>query len=508
MTSSGPAPTPRPGRTAGRTARAIWRRLGLLGAESATPPRPLTFRAAVVIFVLAIVLAYLFVGPWFTIVTAALAIVTVRFNPDPGRPFAFATLALIVGAAFVSSVLVAPTEADPSILYAQARRYAAQFGSFAGVFFAIATMMYAVTERPPTVQAPATAPPGVLLRRWRVAARTDISVGLARLGAIGLAVGVGAVVRFAAAPGALPGETVPLIQNLRLGTTYSLDAGGGAVPTALWPPFGVGLAAYLPLSAKLVSLVVSLLVIAMAALAAWRLSGQRAAVVAAWLVAVVPACWALSLNELLAALFVLVAVAIVGRGLPGWGGLLAVGVCLGLAGLGRPDALFGLVVLGAVVAVRARRADRDVIRPVAMVLLGALLTVAGWVNYTATTFGFPYVAETVRAALRDPIGAGGAGIRLAGAAVLLALLAWGVIAADRSARRSTVWALVLAAWCLLTAVGSGQIGDPLSWSAPAVAVAVGVLRPWEATGRSLRSARPGRTSSSASDLASTDVASR
>ncbi|MEZ5134713.1 MAG: hypothetical protein R2699_06565 [Acidimicrobiales bacterium] len=110
MTSSGPAPTPRPGRTAGRTARAIWRRLGLLGAESATPPRPLTFRAAVVIFVLAIVLAYLFVGPWFTIVTAALAIVTVRFNPDPGRPFAFATLALIVGAAFVSSVLVAPTE--------------------------------------------------------------------------------------------------------------------------------------------------------------------------------------------------------------------------------------------------------------------------------------------------------------------------------------------------------------------------------------------------------------
>ncbi|MEZ5134715.1 MAG: hypothetical protein R2699_06575 [Acidimicrobiales bacterium] len=66
-----------------------------------------------------------------------------------------------------------------------------------------------------------------------------------------------------------------------------------------------------------------------------------------------PACWALSLNELLAALFVLVAVAIVGRGLPGWGGLLAVGVCLGLAGLGRPDALFGLVVLGAVVAVRA-----------------------------------------------------------------------------------------------------------------------------------------------------------
>ncbi|MEZ5134716.1 MAG: hypothetical protein R2699_06580 [Acidimicrobiales bacterium] len=60
-----------------------------------------------------------------------------------------------------------------------------------------------------------------------------------------------------------------------------------------------------------------------------------------------------------------------------------------------------------------------------MVLLGALLTVAGWVNYTATTFGFPYVAETVRAALRDPIGAGGAGIRLAGAAVLLALLAWG-----------------------------------------------------------------------------------
>ncbi|MEZ5134714.1 MAG: hypothetical protein R2699_06570 [Acidimicrobiales bacterium] len=79
-----------------------------------------------------------------------------------------------------------------------------------------------------------------------------------------MAVGVGAVVRFAAAPGALPGETVPLIQNLRLGTTYSLDAGGGAVPTALWPPFGVGLAAYLPLSAKLVSLVVSLLVIAMA----------------------------------------------------------------------------------------------------------------------------------------------------------------------------------------------------------------------------------------------------
>ena len=491
-----------------RTARLVWKRLGLLApAQGMPPPRPLTFRAAVVIFVLAIVLAYLFVGPWFMLVTAFLAIVTVRFNPDPGRPFAFATVALVVGAAFVSTALVTPGPEDPNILYAQARSLAAQLGSFAGVFFAIATMMYAVTERPRTVQAPPVPGPQDALRRWRLALRTDVSVAIARLGAIGLAVGVGAVVRFALAPTALPAQVDGLVQNLRLGTVYSLEVGGGATPTAAWPPLGPALAAYLPLGAGVIALVVSLGVIGAAALAAWRRAGQTTAVVAAWLVALVPACWSLSLDELVAALFLLLALAVLGRNQPTPGAGFVIGILLGAAVLGRPDAVAAVPVV-VVLVLLGRRPDTAPWRSVATILVGAGLVVAGWVNYTASTFGWPFLAESLGDLWRDPVGPGGGTVRLAGAVVLLVLAGWGVVEASPRRRREVVGIGALALWCFLTGLLSGQVTDPLSWSGPLVAVAVAQLRPWAGRGPGRRSGRRGRTSSPASDPASRDAARR
>jgi hypothetical protein len=466
-----------------RTARAISRRLGLMRTPSSYQPAVLSLRAAAVIFLLSIGLAYLLVGVWFMVVTAALAVVTIRFNPDPGRPFAFATFALVAAAMLVTIArpvelqggglsFELPQPGDPTIVFAKVREFAGQLGSYAGVFLAIATMMYAVAERTPR--------PGTQRQPWLAprltAARTALMAvpAAARKAAPFAAVGVVAVaVRVALAPAPIAPSLDGLIRNLRMGTSYSAVA-GSTVPDGVDAPLAPVIGAFAPFGPRLVAVVLSLGVVALAGWCAQRWGGRPAAIAAALVAAVMPAVWDQRLSGIAAAAGVLAAVCLLGDDTerPGLLGRTATaGVSCGLAGLARPDAFVAVLVLAVWVLLGSgpRRGVRA-----AMVVVVAAVTMSPWLNFVWSEFGVGLPAAELGAALRDPSAAS----RLPGtaSAVLLGVLALALVvrAGLQSRSKELLPLLALPAWCGLAALVTLKPSDLWSWSAPLLAVLCGV----------------------------------
>ncbi|MCX7622046.1 MAG: hypothetical protein N2037_14535, partial [Acidimicrobiales bacterium] len=397
--------------SARRTARLFYKRLGLLGAPRDHEPAPLSIRAAAVIFILAIVLAYLLVGVWFMVVTAVVALVTLRFNPDPGRPFAFAAFALVFGAMLATIVrpvemqnggfsFELPQPGDPTIVFAKVREFASQLGSYAGVFLAIATMMYAVAERSPTV--PPERQPSLAARigavREFVAAMLRTLVREMPMAAIG----VGAlVIRLALAPPAVAPSLEGLVRNLRMGYSYSAVS-GSIVPDGIDAPLAPVIAAYSPFGPRLVAVGLSLTVVALAGWCAYRWAGRRGALVAAIVAAFMPAIWDQQLSGLAASGCVLAALLLtdpngeVNRPL---GRAAAAGLVCGLAGLARPDALVAVpVVVGWWLSGPSART----VSRAAILIAIAGLTMSPWLNFVWSEFGFGLPTASLHSTLRDP----------------------------------------------------------------------------------------------------------
>lgn len=429
-------------------------------------PSPFSLMTLTILFLVAVVAGYLFVGTDVLVLAVAL-LVLLRFGRDPARPLALAAFALLVIAGIASIVQDNPSVVN--LAYSSRRPVAAEAGAIIGVFLVLATLIFSVTERASTA-----APPRPLWRHLTAeqlqSIREFVPAWLRFWAPYGAVLVVATAVRVVAAPRPLAAAYDPLITNLRLGTGYSA-APPGAVPAGEFPPLATGVAAYFPYGPKLALFAASLATVAVVAWLAERWWGRRASLCAAGFAAVLPAMWDQQLPVTLAQLFLVIGVAVADpvRANPRRAAL--AGFTVGLAVLARPDALIAAAVVLAWIAVVARRRASLVF----CFLFVFVVTVAPWCNFVWSQFGLPWPMATLAATLNDPT----ATSRLPGivgfAVGIVVLL--GVVVARRRERGTTaaVWfpLLLLPVACLLLSFTDFPARDPLSWSAPMAALALG-----------------------------------
>lgn len=420
----------------------------------------------VALFLVAVLVGYLLVGRDVVVLAIAM-LVLLRFGRDPGRPLALAAFLLLIIAG-VASIL---QEIPPQLVvnYANRRPTATEAGAIVGVFLLLSTVILAVTER-----APQRAPWRPIFRRPdRGALRATVarmSMALRRAWPYAAAGIVAAGIRVVLSPVALPTVYTPLVDNLRLGTGYSMTAPSGAIPFGDTPPLAVGLVAYFPLGAGPALWLVGLASVATAGWYANRRWGRAASIMAVAVAAVLPSLWAQQLAVQLAGLFVLWGVALCDPALGRTSGRAVLsGALLGAAVLARPDAAVALIVVLAWIFVLDREAWRDAAR----VLVGAVVVMAPWVNFVWTSFGPPWLASTLGTTLNDPASAtrlGYLGFAVSAAAVVVVLAALRDTLEDARTWMPFVAIPLVAAALCVTDLGHR---DVLGWAGPLAAVLIG-----------------------------------
>ncbi len=452
--------------------------------------------AAVVLSVVAVTICYLLVGTAFAIIGGGLVIATFSYRLDPGRPAAMVAFLFAVGAALATIFEYRPQAGDPTLQYAANRPGASTAGNMAGALMAVAAIMFGLTERADGTQAIESVPgPTRWLRRLptRLLSRETVAfwAPVVSCGVIGIGL------RTALGARATPVEAEELVRNVRMGVGYATKIWAPGTASAAHAPLGVLVAAFSPIGDRASLVVASIVVTVLAAWVATQWRGRRCGVLAAAVVAVVPAVWDATLAVTLAGAFVLGIVALLWRPVvearpvasPVRLGL-ALGVCAGGAVLARPDAVVALPVLGLWVA--GTGALPRLWRPLAggVALAGAM--VAPWVQFVLATAHLPFVAPGLRAFASDP----GAAHRLPAVVVLAAdaaVAAGAVVLLLRAGARGSARHRGLLPFVALPAasvvVGLVAPFDRglLSWSAPVLAVAVAV---W--VDGSARSGRPAR----------------
>ncbi len=462
------------GATGGAAASGV--RLPRLGREAETAETAdavgFPIRTLLLLLGSAVVVGYLFVGRDVLILAIGL-VVLLRFGRDPGRPLALAAFALLVIAA------IATIAQDPSgainTSYASRRTLAAEAGAIVGVFLVLATIIFAFTER-----SPEAAPKRPVFRRvslveidafrrmvprWAAFAAPYVPIGFIAL-----------AIRLVLAPAALPPAYNLLIENLRLGTGYSLAAPSGGVPVGTFPPLSSTFAAYFPLGPTVILLLVSLGTVALVARAAYVQWGRGASVLAAATAAVLPSLWAQQLPIQLAGLLVLGGVVLAEpRRLTTTRAALA-GLCLGGAFLARPDAGAALVVVVVWLALeQGWRARGDI----AALLATAGVVIAPWLNFVWTEFGLPWPMSTLAATLNDPTTRSRFPAVVAFALGLVVVVAMvPALRARRDEVRTCLPYIILPVISLGLMFTNVPEREPIGWSAPLVTVLFG---PWLAS---------------------------
>jgi hypothetical protein len=445
--------------------------------------RPFSFPTMVTVFVLAMVFGYLVVGRDIVVLAVAL-LVLLRFGRDPGRPLALAGFVLLVVAAVATIVQEFPPEVN--LAYATRRTIAAETGAIVGVFLVLAIIIFSVTERSPE-PAPRRRRRGTV--RCELAALVAVLARPARvIVPIGLIAAVAVAIRALGLPAALSPQYNVLIDNLRLGSGYQLGApsilGGEAVGTAgradAFPPLSPVIVAYSPLGPGLALMLVSLGIVVLVGWQATRRWGRASGLMAAAVAAVLPPLWSPQLPVQLAALAVLGGVAFAEPArLSPWRAA-AGGVCLGLAFLARPDAIAALVVVVAWIMLSRRGVARAQAGAgeLAALIGAAIVVMAPWLNFVWTEFGLPWPMASLAATLDDPSSAPRLDATMATTAAVIPALALVLVFFLSRARRDLRLALlpffVLPILCLTLSVTGLSARDPLSWSAPLVAVVLGM----------------------------------
>jgi hypothetical protein len=443
---------------------------GSVGAGQADPGTgrfPLVLLLAVVAFALAI--GYLLLGRDLIVVAIAL-VVLVRFGRDPGRPLALGAFVLLVASA-VSTIAQGGGEDGVTLSYATRRTVAAQSGAVIGVLLVVATIAFAVTERSPR-RAPARQG-GAEVDRAHLGAFRRVLLPWLRAALPYAAIAAGGVaVRLAGAPLALPLRYEPLLDNLRLGTGYSMATPSGGTPVGDVPPLAPLLVAYSPLGARVALLLVSTVTVVAVGRLVHRREGRAAGIMAAAAAALLPGMWGEQLPVQLAGLFVLGGVALADPIQLTTRRAAIAGASLGLATLARPDAALALLVV-AVWITQSREPGRAKYR--GALLVSAVLVVLPWATYIWQEFGSPWLTSSLPATLNDPLAVTrGAGV--VKVAVSAAFGAAFVVAAGRLWHRRAVLLpyLVLPAVGVALAFTEPLHRDPFGWTAPLVAVVLGI----------------------------------
>lgn len=442
-------------------------------------------RTLVVLFGIAVVVGYLFIGR--DVIVLALAMLgLLAFAREPGRPLALAAFLLLV----ISAIATILPEIPPRLVigYANRRPTAAEAGAIVGLFLVLSTAIFAVTERSPT---PAPVRPIV---RWLTAAQRRAVVKaipawfvewVPFVAIVVVALGVRKVLSSAPLD---PVAYGPLIDNLRLGLDYSLRTPSGGVLAAAYPPLAPVVVAYFPLGPANAQLLVSTATVVVAAVYAHRIRGRSAALLAALLAALAPSMWAPQLPTLLAALFVACGVALADpmhsppfdlpagtrprvTVLSGRRGLLA-GACLGLAFLARPDAGIAVPVVIAWLVLATPKGERPR-GPIAALVVGFVAVAAPWLNAVWSQVGLPWPTESLATTLNDPTAATRLpALAMFGAGVIGVALTGVAASALWSRRIALLPCFAIPAAAVLLGLTGLPNRDLLSWSAPLAVVLV------------------------------------
>jgi hypothetical protein len=425
---------------------------------------PLVAAAGFVLIALGV--GYLLIGAELVVGAIAL-LVLLRFGRDPGRPLALGAVLLLVVAAI--STIVQDRDALVTLTFANRRTIAAEAGAVIGTFLVIAVIIFAITERSGDRASARSGRAG--LDRLHLATLVAVLPAWIRAGVAYVVVAlVGLAIRLVAAPDALSPAYQPLIDNLRLGTGYSLARPSGGTPAGDLPPLAPVLVAYSPLGARAALLAVSTLTVFGVGWVAHRRWGRAAGITAAGFAAILPALWREQLPVQLAALAVLAGVALAEpTEITTRRAALAGGV-LGLAVLARPDAVVAVVVVAIWISRQAegRRA------PVAALGASTAVVLLPWVNFVWTESASPWLASSLPATLNDPLSVGRSASVITIAVSVVFVAAWIVAASTLWHQRGALIPfLALPIVTVALALSEPLARDPLTWSAPLVAVVLG-----------------------------------
>jgi hypothetical protein len=439
----------------------------------AEPDAPATGRfplgLLVAVVALAFAVGYLLLGRDLIVVAIAL-VVLVRFGRDPGRPLALGAFLLLVASA-VSTIVQGAGEEGVTLSYATRRTVAAQSGAVIGVLLVVATIAFAVSERSPQ-RAPARQG-GMEVDRAHLGAFRRVLLPWLRAALPYAAIAAGgAAVRLVGAPLALPLRYEPLLDNLRLGTGYSMATPSGGTPVGDIPPLAPLLVAYSPLGARVALLLVSTVTVVAVGRLVHRREGRAAGIMAAAFAALLPGMWGEQLPIQLAGLFVLGGVALADPIQLTTRRAAIAGASLGLATLARPDAGLALLVV-AVWITQSREPGRAKYR--GALLVSAVLVVLPWATYIWQEFGSPWLTSSLPATLNDPLAASRAPGTIK-VAVSAAFVAAFVLAGARLWHRRAVLLpyLVLPLVGVVLALTEPLRRDPFGWTAPLAAVVLGM----------------------------------
>lgn len=295
------------------------------------------------------------------VVIAALLGMSKSTGPRQAAAAACGFLAL----AALATILEAPLGGqDLSLGYATSRPVAAAAARLAGLALLVAILASAREERSPFP----LGSPASRSRRLDVRARRLIAAASPAL-PYAAAVTLVAAVRGMTAPGSLSPASASLAQNLQDGLGYAVGT-GERLPSAI-QPLGPMVAAFAPFSVGAAALVANCVTVLAAMRLGRRLAGRRAAAAVGLLTAPLMVVASPRLDHALAA-------ALVGAGLVlAWPTDLTfrraagAGLCLGGAGLARPEAIVVVLLVAPwAAAVLGRRAMRPM-----LCLVGAVIVV-------------------------------------------------------------------------------------------------------------------------------------
>ena len=361
--------------------------------------------------IVATLVGALLVGPLALVVGVA-GLLVVRSTDDPVAITGIAApiLFLIAACSSVTPLLFGSTSFGLS--YSSDREWAHQLTLVAMVFAVLTIALLAVSSRR---TAPVTGSPMMLPWTGLAAAvRTNALAALSVIGA-GVVGVVGSVWNRDA------GGVGGLVQQIRFGTKYSVDAFGGDAAVDLAP-----LAPVVRAVVQVAPALLQGLVVAGICLVSIRWVRGRDVDAPTWLVAlavaVSPLSWGVGLGGQCAALLVLCAL-LMGRRAPAvrWAG--AIGVLLGAAVLARPDAVLAVAAVAAVMLARRRPLHA------AAFAGAAVATCASWAAFCWGAGTAPWLASSAaRMVLDESVAGPGHWLPWWGALVLLSA-AWRVYVA-------------------------------------------------------------------------------
>ena len=315
--------------------------------------------------------AYLF-GGLLGVAVAVAGLVALELEP-PGVVARAAVAALV--AAGLATVLEERPSDQVGISFATDRPIAAGLAEAAAILAFIAIGVAARSER-------AQWPRRAVSTRW-----SDLGITRDRLATLMALIVVGGLawaVRMAAAPAGMPPGYSTVVDSLR---------GGEGFASALHPPLAPVLAAFAPVSPRMLTMLVTSATVAVVVVLGWRLGGRATAVVAGGLAAVLPSIWGQQMPEALAALGVIAGLAWAWPSRLTKGRAVLAGLSVAAATLARPEALLAVPVVVAWIFVdrppseRNRAGTRRRAPLAALLVAGFLISYAPWGRWIDSEHG-------------------------------------------------------------------------------------------------------------------------